>query len=76
MTTLIKDVYGTPIMNYPSLLQCLYKINDSLKRDGILAPTNMSLSNTSLLYEIIGKPLDSIPTIHIGGTNGKVGYDL
>ena len=23
------------------------------------------------LYECLGKPLDNIPTIHIGGTNGK-----
>ena len=27
--------------------------------------------NTRRLYELIGKPLDSIPTVHVGGTNGK-----
>jgi hypothetical protein len=57
---------------YPQLLRMLCSINDSLKRDGILAPTDVSLVNTARLYELIGKPLDKIPTVIVGGTNGKV----
>jgi dihydrofolate synthase/folylpolyglutamate synthase len=56
---------------YPSLLRALYNVNDLLKRDGIMAPSEDSLKNTRSLYERIGKPLDKIPTIHVGGTNGK-----
>ena len=58
--------------NYPSMLRHLYSINDLLKKDGILAPSDASLTNTSRLYDLIGRPLDKIPTLHIGGTNGKV----
>lgn len=31
----------------------------------------MGLSNTHALYELIGRPLDSLPIIHVAGTNGK-----
>ena len=60
---------------YTSILKTLYGINDGLqkqKRDGMMAPKESSLANTRELYRLIGQPLDSIPTIHIGGTNGKV----
>lgn len=70
MSTL-HDIYDQNITGYPSLLRLMYKINDGLKRDGILAPNNQSLSNTDILYGLIGRPLDTIPTVHIGGTNGK-----
>jgi hypothetical protein len=64
----------TPVLNalYPSLLRTFYGINAGLKKDGILAPASDSLQNTRKLYNLIGQPLDNIPTIHIGGTNGKV----
>jgi hypothetical protein len=58
--------------SYPTLLRHLYSINDLLKKDGILAPSDSSLTNTSRLYDLIGRPLDKIPTLHVGGTNGKV----
>ncbi len=53
-------------------LNHLYGVNSRLKGEGILAPSSLSLENTRSLYELIGKPLDRIPTIHVGGTNGKV----
>lgn len=58
--------------SYTSLLATLYNINNLLKRDGIMAPSDSSFLNTKKLYDLIGRPLDKIPTIHIGGTNGKV----
>ena len=58
--------------NYPTMLRHLYGINDLLKKDGIMAPSDASLTNTSRLYDLIGRPLDRIPTLHVGGTNGKV----
>ena len=57
---------------YPAHLRLFYGINAGLKRDGILAPQETSLENTRYLYDIIGRPLDNIPTLHVGGTNGKV----
>lgn len=58
--------------NYGTALRYLLNINKKIKAEGILAPNTNSISNTLSLYHLIGKPLDSIPTIHIGGTNGKV----
>ena len=60
------------VASYPAMLRHLYNINDLLKKDGILAPSDSSLTNTTRLYDLIGRPLDKIPTLHIGGTNGKV----
>jgi len=57
--------------SYPSLLRVVYDVNSLLKKDGIMAPSTGSLSNTSRVYELIGRPLDSIPVVHVGGTNGK-----
>lgn len=74
---LLKEVY-TPTsyqydLNYTTILKTLNGINDNLKQDGVIyAPNDDSLLNTSKLYDLIGRPLDKIPTIHIGGTNGKV----
>ena len=56
---------------YAANLRFLNSINDKLKKDGILAPSDSSLTNTLRLYDLIGRPLDRIPTVHIGGTNGK-----
>lgn len=64
----------SPAPSYPLVLKLLYSVNDSLKKDGILAPSDDSLAHTRRLYELIGRPLDRIPTIHVGGTNGKVTF--
>jgi folylpolyglutamate synthase/dihydropteroate synthase len=58
--------------SYGNVLRTLYGINDLLNRDGILAPQEQSVSNTRIVYEHFKCPLDLIPTIHVGGTNGKV----
>jgi dihydrofolate synthase / folylpolyglutamate synthase len=57
--------------SYPELLRCIYRINDLLKSDGIMAPSDTALANVARAYELIGRPLDRIPVIHVGGTNGK-----
>jgi len=57
--------------SYPELLRCIYRINDLLKSDGIMAPSDAALANVARAYELIGRPLDRIPVIHVGGTNGK-----
>jgi folylpolyglutamate synthase/dihydropteroate synthase len=62
--------------NYGTALKYLYGLNHRLKAQGVLAPDTNSLSHTLSLYNLIGKPLDRIPTIHVGGTNGKVRYQL
>ncbi len=31
----------------------------------------LNTANTSRLYDLVGRPLDNIPVIHVGGTNGK-----
>ena len=51
-------------MNYHTVLRKLYQIN-------AMNPVKMGLSNTLSLYNLIGRPLDTIPIIHIAGTNGK-----
>lgn len=63
--------YNTSIKSYAHALDFLSKLNGILKKDGILAPNGTSLANTRALYGFIGKPLDSIPVVHVGGTNGK-----
>ena len=57
---------------YPAHLRQFYAINSGLRKEGISAPQEVSIANTKRLYEIIGSPLDAIPTLHVGGTNGKV----
>jgi hypothetical protein len=63
---------GGPVDTYPSYLRMLLSINERLKKDGILAPSDNSIVHTATLYDLIGKPLNRIPTILVGGTNGKV----
>jgi dihydrofolate synthase/folylpolyglutamate synthase len=58
---------------YPESLRNFYGLNARLRKDGISAPQEVSVANTKRVYDCIGRPLDSIPTLHIGGTNGKVG---
>ena len=63
--------YNTSIKSYAHALEFLAKLNGILKKGGILAPNRTSLANTRALYNFIGNPLDTIPVIHVGGTNGK-----
>lgn len=58
---------------YPESLRQFYGVNSRLKKEGISAPQDVSVANTMRIYDCIGRPLDSIPTLHVGGTNGKVG---
>jgi len=69
-------ISGAESPSYPAVLRLLYSVNDSLKADGIMAPSDDSLVHTRRLYELISRPLDQIPTVHVGGTNGKVGTFL
>ena len=51
-------------MSYRAVLRKLYQINS-------MNPVKMGLSNTLALYNLIGRPLDTIPIVHVAGTNGK-----
>jgi dihydrofolate synthase / folylpolyglutamate synthase len=60
--------------SYESLIGIMNSINSKIcqiSNVGFDAPTVDTLQQTNRLYSLIGKPLDSIPTIHVGGTNGK-----
>lgn len=65
----LSSIYHLEGGDYASCLRRLYAINGSLNRDGIVMPNN--LDGTIRLYHLLGSPLDRIPTIHVGGTNGK-----
>ena len=67
----LREIYFPVGETYPDCLRRLYSINGSLNRGGILMPSHESLEGTRRLYELLGRPLDRIPTIHVGGTNGK-----
>jgi dihydrofolate synthase/folylpolyglutamate synthase len=49
---------------YGRALRELYAIN-------LRNPVKLGLHNSEKLYELLGKPLNRIPTVHVGGTNGK-----
>jgi dihydrofolate synthase / folylpolyglutamate synthase len=57
--------------SYANLLDALHAVNWKLNRSGIKMPSEEALANTDRLYALIGRPLDGIPTVHVGGTNGK-----
>ena len=63
------SIYHQEGDDYASCLRRLYSINGSLNSNGIVMPNN--LNGTIRLYRLLGSPLDRIPTIHVGGTNGK-----
>lgn len=65
----LSSIYYPLGEDYPSCLRRIYAINGSLNRDGIVMPN--TLDGTLRLYQLLGSPLDRIPTIHVGGTNGK-----
>lgn len=66
------SIYGPCLSTYSSVLRHLYRMNAMIFASGTLAPNIQSKLNTEKLYEAIGRPLDRIPSILIGGTNGKV----
>jgi hypothetical protein len=45
--------------------------NAANRRTDISAPSHKSRSDTLRLYNAIGRPLEHIPTVIVGGTNGK-----
>ncbi|CAM9294041.1 unnamed protein product [Chrysoparadoxa australica] len=49
---------------YEKLVRRLYQVN-------MFHPAKMGLTNTLRLHEEMGRPLDSVKSIHIAGTNGK-----
>jgi folylpolyglutamate synthase/dihydropteroate synthase len=63
-------VYAPGPLSYPALLRHLVKVN-ALLSDHIPAPNAASTANTMRLYDALGRPLDRIPTVLVGGTNGK-----
>lgn len=71
------DVYGdiyrpkTLWSDYGSLMAHLNGINGQLKKDGIAMPSSDSMDTVRRLYDNLGRPLDVIKTVHVGGTNGK-----
>lgn len=80
--SIYESVYSFPsIRTYSSVLRSFYSINSQMERyrkqaqidrGGTDAPSFGSLIHTQTIYDLLGKPLDNIPTFHIGGTNGKV----
>jgi len=52
------------ISDYVSILRRLYHRNQ-------LHPVKMGLTSINALYEVLGRPLDNIPVVHVTGTNGK-----
>ena len=56
---------GEPVVqNYRSVLHDM----NSTNTNSVVTP---SLDNIRRIYELVGKPLNDIPVIHVGGTNGK-----
>lgn len=50
--------------SYTELLRELYQIN-------MYHPVKLGLQNMERLYDLLERPLDDIPIVHITGTNGK-----
>lgn len=63
-------IYGHVANTYPALLRHLYGINAQIS-EKMPAPDGFSKANTQRLYDAIGRPLDRIPSVLVGGTNGK-----
>lgn len=69
----IREVYCLPKERiFVKYVKAWQSINKTLKQGGISAPSDISFNNVMKLYEDLDKPIDSIPCIHVGGTNGKV----
>lgn len=63
-------IYAPVVSTYPALLRHLYNVNTMIS-DSLPAPNSFSKVNTQKLYDAIGRPLDRIPSVLVGGTNGK-----
>ena len=63
-------IYAPVVSTYPALLRHLYNVNTMIS-DSMPAPNSFSKINTQKLYDAIGRPLDRIPSVLVGGTNGK-----
>lgn len=63
-------IYSPAARTYPALLRHLFNLN-ALLSEHLPAPNEVSKVNTQRLYDAIGRPLDRIPSILVGGTNGK-----
>ena len=70
MASIASKIYLPRSLSYPALLRHLYSINELLSAEGKVINAS-SLSNTEYVYNSLGRPIDRIPIIHIGGTNGK-----
>jgi folylpolyglutamate synthase/dihydropteroate synthase len=69
----IREVYRVPKERvFGKYVKAWQSINKTLNQGGISAPSDVSFKNVMTLYEDLGKPIDTIPCIHVGGTNGKV----
>lgn len=53
-------------MTYRNLLKKLYSLNMKPNQS-----IKMGLDNSLALYKLLNNPVDDIPIVHIGGTNGK-----
>lgn len=49
---------------YEGLVQQLYKQN-------VVNPVKLGLQNVQRLYQLMQRPLDGVPIVHVAGTNGK-----
>ncbi len=66
-------IYSLPeTADYDAALEKIHSINKALKSDGIWAPSANSFLGVKRLYNYLGCPIDSIPVLHVAGTNGKV----
>ncbi len=73
LATPIDEIYATPYpRTYNNYIHKITSINKNLRREGVLSPGEKSYENVKRLYYSLGQNLDSIPVVHVGGTNGKV----
>lgn len=44
----------------------------STREQNVVNPVKLGLQNVQRLYQLMQRPLDGIPIVHVAGTNGKV----
>jgi folylpolyglutamate synthase/dihydropteroate synthase len=70
LTIAIALVSSCLTMNaYAKALRQLYAMNEK-------NPVRLGLATSQKLYELLGKPLDRMLVVHVGGTNGKGSVSL
>lgn len=68
----LAEIYSPPkLQKYDDYIRKIKSINRSLRKEGVLAPGDKAYENVQTLYRAMGSKLDSIPVVHVGGTNGK-----